>query len=229
MPPIELNAPHEVPTSSVEELGAGDARIGTTRLGTTQGTEHEAGAFQAAYDATRQYHLTSEAGKESIRNSGFDKAFKSGNSAEVFGLPKEAVDEAAANHYVASTRPRIGRTEVTSGDRLTAKRLPTVVTTTMGNHDPKVVRVMVDPSTLKPDSFFPSPRGYNQIAHMMPDQPREAVLRAHGEEPLAEAVERYRLSAEQHLGRPVSSEEARENLMHYQTDSEHDGSDLESP
>ena len=229
MPPIELNGPYEVPTSSAGGLGSGEARIGTTQLGTTQGADHEAGAFQAAYDATRQYHLTSQAGKESIRNSGFDKAFKSGNSAEVVGLPKQAIDEAAANHYVASTRPRIGQTDVTPHDRLTAKRLPTVVTSVMGNHDPKVVRVMVDPSTLKPDSFFPSPRGYNQIAHMMPDQPPGAVLRTHGQEPLAEAVERYRLSAEQHLGRPVSNEEATEQLMHYQTDSEHDGSDLESP
>ena len=165
MPPIELNAPHEVPISSAEGLGAGEARTGTARLGTTQGAEHEAGAFQAAYDATRQYHLTSQAGKESIRNNGFDKRFKSGNSAEVVGLPKEAIDEAAANHYVASTRPRIGQTVVTSEDRLTAKRLPTVVTRAMGNNDPKVVRVMVDPSTLKPDNFFEAPPGYVSSPH----------------------------------------------------------------
>lgn len=182
--------------------------------------------FQVAYDETRHYHLTSKAGKESIRAHGFNLSRKVGNSAEAFGLNEDAVKRSANFHYVASTVPQTGSSKVTAADRVTAKRLPQVVTDAHRFPDPKVVRVMADPSEISPDQDFFVPDGYDSMAYIMGDQPKEAVLRAHGSAPYDRAVDVFRRRAESHLHRPVSAAEAKEKLMECQSDSEDDEADL---
>lgn len=168
----------------------------------------EQALVQSTYDATRQYHGTSAAGKASIQHGGFDIGKKAGGATETVAnvVPQTFVDDAGKHNYLTSNEGLAKKYAVTG------KGTP-----------PALVRTVVDQAAvgLHPD---PDSDPADNAVRTRQNIPAGNVLQSkkHGDHHLSGDANRHFQQQLGNHGLHVSADEAEALLADVQSDSDDD-------